>query len=209
VALAPAATRAQPPPSAPADSVRAPAARADSTAIEASPLPGGPVWRIDWAAARVPSAACDTLLTRDDLARSTTMLLSDALARESHLGLLSSGCHGAWDLPYTISPGTERLSSWLDGAPTVGAAIPEAMLHTLSPLAVESVVRLAPDPFLDPLGAARDGMIWARTIDLGGGAPKSGVRLTQGPGGSTTEDFLLGRQTVQGRWWGAYAHSRS
>ena len=157
----------------------------------------------------MPGAACDTLLTRKSLFRSSTLLLSDALARESHLGLLSAGCPGALDLPYTISPGTERLSSWLDGAPTAGAAIPEAMLQTLSPLALQEMLRLAPDPFLDPLGASRDGILRGRTLDLAGATPLSAVRLTQGPGGSATEDFLLGRQSAQARWWGAYAHARS
>jgi hypothetical protein len=166
-------------------------------------------WRADWALAWMPGAACDTLLTREALFRSSTLPLSEALARESHLGLLSSGCTGALDLPYTISPGIERLSSWLDGAPTAGGAIPEAMLQTLSPLGLQEMLRLAPDPFLDPLGASRDGMLCGRSLDLAGATPLSAVRLTQGPGGAATEDFLLGRQGAQTRWWGAYAHSRS
>jgi hypothetical protein len=79
----------------------------------------------------------------------------------------------------------------------------------LSPLALERVLRLAPDPLLDPLAAGHDGILWGEAIDLGGPVPRSAVRLTEGPTGAATEDLVLGRESALGRWWGSYAHSRS
>lgn len=148
-------------------------------------------------------------MTRADLARSSGQLLSDALARASGLGILGSGCHGAWDLPFTLSPGTERLSLSFDGLPIAGPAVPEAALALLSPLALERLFLLAPDPLLDPLGSGRDGILWGEPIDLGGGGSRSAVRFTEGPSGAATEDLVIGRQSSRGQWWGSYAHSRS
>jgi hypothetical protein len=137
------------------------------------------------------------------------MLLSDHLARGSHLGVLSAGCPGAWDMPYTISPGTERLSGWCDGLPTAGPAVPEALLLTLTPLAIESMLLLAPDPYLDPLAAGRDGLLWGRAIRLEEETPRSAVRLTEGPGQSATEDAVIGRRSGPVGWSATYAHGRS
>lgn len=157
----------------------------------------------------LPRAACDTLVTRTDLARSSGMQLSDLLARESGLGILSSGCHGAWDLPYTVSPGTERLTLGFAGLAVAGPAVPEASLAMLSPLALERLMRVAPDPLVDPLAGGQDGILWGEAIDLAGSSPRSAVRLTEGPSGAATEDLVIGRQAARGAWWGSYAHSRS
>lgn len=167
------------------------------------------MWNPDWALAALHPAVGETLLTRVDLRRSSGMLLSDALARQTRVAILSAGCHGAWDLPYTVSPGTERLAIWFNGGPTAGAAIPEALLQTQTPQTLEQLLYLAPDPFLDPLSQGGDGILWARAIRLDGSVTRSAVRVTEGPTGAATEDFILGRQTSHGRWWGTYAHSRS
>jgi hypothetical protein len=166
-------------------------------------------WKPEWVLSLLPRVACDTLLTRTDLALSSGMQVSDALARQSGLGILGAGCHGAWDLPYTLSPGTERLTLCLAGLPVAGPAVPEAALAMLSPLALESLMRVAPDPVLDPLAGGQDGILWAKPIDLRSSAPRSAVRLTEGPTGAVTQDVVIGRQSARGSWGGGYAHSAS
>jgi len=95
------------------------------------------------------------------------------------------------------------------GLPVTGAAVPEAALAMLSPLVLERLTRVAPDPLLDPLAGGQDGILCGEAIDLRGSFPRSAVRLTEGPSGAATEDVVIGRQLPRSAWWGSYAHSRS
>jgi hypothetical protein len=135
------------------------------------------------------------------------MLLADALARESALGVFSAGSHGAWDTPYMISPAVERLSLWFEGLPTTGPAIAEAHCHTLSPMVLGSLLTLAPDPFLDPLASSADGILWGEEQEQQWETRPSSVRLTEGQNGASTEDAMLAREAGAWRAAGSYAHS--
>ncbi|MBM3317989.1 MAG: hypothetical protein FJY75_09050, partial [Candidatus Eisenbacteria bacterium] len=182
---------------------------APGTPDSLGPAPGARGWDPRWLLAALPSAAADTLLTRARLAVSSGMVLADALERESALGLFRAGGHGAWDQPYRIGPGAERFSLWAGGLPSAGPALPEANLSTMTPLSLDRLVRLAPDPLLDPLACGQDGLLWGEGAPPAQGPAASAVRLTQGAGGSTTEDFVLSRRS--GPWGiaGGFAHSRA
>ncbi len=193
-----------PQPSASAETL---AVAADTTLTVATAA--GAAWVADWPLAAFSAAACETLLTRRMLQQSSAMLLSDAIQRQTRIGLQAAGNHGAWDVPYLIGPGIDRLSLWFDGLSSAGAAIPEALLHTLSPLLLENVLLVAPDPFLDPLAEGQDALLWCEARHLSAEPSPSAVRLTEGPGGSNTEDVIMGRHATAYDLLASYAHSRS
>ncbi len=166
-------------------------------------------WEPDWLLGCLGPGSGERLLTREILYRSSAMLFSDALGRDSRLYIFSSGSHGAWELPCLLGPGVDRFSLWFDGASTVGPAIPEAHCQTLSPLLLEQAWLVAPDAFLDPLAAGGDGMLWTSQRQHRWEDVPSAIRLTEGRSGSSTEDIMLGRQVRAWRVLGSYAHSHT
>lgn len=165
-------------------------------------------WDPAWLPSCLAPAVGETLLAREELFNSSAMLLSEALARESRVRVHPAGDHGAWDLPFLLGPGIDRLSLWFDGLNTAGPAIPEALSHTLTPLLLGELRYMAPDPFLDPLAAGGDGMLWGlETTERRPGTP-SAIRITEGPAGSSTENAMLTRQAAAWSVMGSYAHSR-
>jgi hypothetical protein len=159
--------------------------------------------------ANLPPAAVETLLTRPQLQRSTGLFLSEALDRQTSLGMHVAGSHGAWDLPFGIGPGTDRLSIWFDGLPTAGEAVPEALCHTLSPLLLGRIFLTAPDAFLDPLGLALDGALWGEEVHFVPHGIQSAVRLTEGAGQTSTQEVSLAPQAGSWRLATSFATSRS
>ena len=166
-------------------------------------------WISDWAPRQTALERPDTLATRLELARASALFLADAVERETPLAVLRAGGDGAWDEPYWLGAGTERLRLWAQGAPAGGPGFPGAALVTQSVLATGTLLHLAPSPFLDPLAEAADGWLWAAAGERAWEATPSAVRLTEGPGGSATEDFQLARQAGAWRLLGSYADSRS
>ncbi|MCK4413913.1 MAG: hypothetical protein KAY32_10230 [Candidatus Eisenbacteria sp.] len=181
-------------------------ARAAGDSLDARPRRW---WDAGWALRQLPAVARQPLLEQGAPRHSTSMLLSDALWREAPIGVHRSGNHGAWDLPYCISPGLDRLSLWLAGQPTSGPGIPEALTHTLSPLPIGELSYLAPDPWLDPLARGGDGMLWAAEREEPWQEAPSAVRISEGPGGAAAEELYLGRRNGPWGFTAAYAHSHS
>ncbi len=187
-------------------------AAADSGAAPDSVAVGGKErrwWDESWAPRLIGDWAEPPAIDRGQLYRTSAMLFSQALQQHTRLGLHEAGSHIAWDLPYAIGPGIERQSLWLNGSPTTGESIGEAHAHTVSPLLLEEVRLLAPDPFLDPLGDAGDGMIWTRTQTPDWEEIPSHFRLTEGIGESSTEDIFFARETGVWRAAGSYAHAHT
>jgi hypothetical protein len=164
-------------------------------------------WRRDWLLAELGQAAGEPVVRRSELFRSSAGLFSEVLERHTSLGLHRAGSPIAWDLPYDLGPGVERLSLWLDGSTTMGPAVNEAQCQTLSPLLLSEVRYLAPDPFLDPLGAGGDGMVWTSSQEPAWDEVPSQVRFTEGVGRSGTEDVLYARQIGAWRTLASYAHA--
>jgi len=179
---------------------------ADSAAAEAAERPLQ-WWRRDWLLTQLGPAAGEPSLGRDELFHATAGLFSEMVQRDVHLGLHAAGSPIAWDLPYDLGPGVERLSLWLDGATTMGPALGEAQCQTVSPLLLGDVRCLAPDPFLDPLGAAGDGMIWTASQEPSWEDVPSQVRFTEGVAQLGTQDVLYARQTGKWRTLASYAHA--
>ena len=166
-------------------------------------------WDGSWHAQCLGPGAGETLFDRADLFSSSALLLSGALERESPVGLFAAGSHGAWDTPYQIGPGIERASVWLDGQSTTGPAISEGLVHTLSPALLGRMRWVAPDPFLDPLAMAGDGVLWGETEDPVWTDIPSTLRMTDGPSGASAEDAMLARQAGAWRALGSYAHGHA
>ncbi|MBD3237892.1 MAG: hypothetical protein GF330_14430 [Candidatus Eisenbacteria bacterium] len=179
------------------DSVSAAAAQ------HAEPAPRWDAWRLLRGVA--PRGA--PVLDRRALFESSALTLSDAMLRGTELGVHRAGAHGAWDLPYRVGPGIDRFSLWFDGLPVQGGACAEANLHTLSPALLSELHWLPPSPFLDPLAASADGMLWGATPQADPAATLSAVRLCEGAGGVGTQEFWLTRAAAAWRLTGAYAHS--
>jgi len=187
------------------------AANADSSSLPGSlqVTPAQPLrrWHPDLALSLAGVSGADAFIPRQRLNETSSMLLSQAVARESSLGLFEAGSHGAWDTPFRLGPGTDRLALWYGGQPTSGAAVPEGLMHTASPLLIQDLHLLAPQPFLDPLGGGDDGLLWGTEPVAPPGRVKSAIRFTEGPSGSTTEDLILARQAGAWGLLGSYAHS--
>jgi len=176
-------------------------------------MPGEPRglvwWDGGWALARLPSVASRLLVDREATHRSAGLTFSDLVWRETALGVDRAGAHGAWEVPYRIGSGVERLSLWLGGAAASGAGIPEAGLQLTSTLHVGRVSLLAPDPFLDPLGAGGDGLLWVSEPLVDWSRSASGVRLTEGPTAAASQELYLARETGPWRLFGGYGHFSS
>jgi hypothetical protein len=209
----------------PGDSLRAP--RSDSLAAPGDSLsvaragslapadtlarvaPRAPGWDRAWLMRELAPAARDTLISRETLASSSGLVLADALERDSSLGLFRGGAQGAWETPYLVGPGVDRLSLWDDAFASAGPAIPEAALVSRSLMPLQRIVRLQPDPLLDPLGNGLDGLLWCERVGVPPVGTSSAFRLTEGPSGARTEDFGLERGRGAWRLTSSYAHSRS
>ena len=189
------------------------AAGASADSLPPAGIPGAPRariwWEDGWALGRLPSPAARLLVDRNVTRRSSALTFSDVLWNETSLGVDRAGVHGAWEIPYRIGSGVERLSLWLGGASASGAGIPEAGLPLTSPLHVGRVSFVAPDPFLDPLGGGGDGLIWAEEPLLDWSRSSSGVRLTEGPTAAASQEIFLGRETGPWRLFGNYGHFSS
>ncbi len=200
-------------PAAPPDSAAAVDAPAEADSAAADSAGAAPSalrwWDAGWLLAQLGPSAGRPAAERAQLFHSTCALFSQALRRHTRLELHESGSPLAWDLPYDLGPGVERMSLWLDGLPTAGAALGEAHCLTVSPLLLGEVRCLAPDPFLDPLGASGDGMIWtASQVPVWEEVP-SAVRFTEGVGQSSTEDVIAARQIGRFRAMASYAHANT
>ncbi len=179
------------------------------TSRVAPPVPPEYWWDSTWLLSCLAPESGDTLTRRDDLYTSSALLLSETMARDTAVGIHPSGTHGGWELPYGLSPGTDRLALWFDGTPTTGPVLLEALTHTVTPLVLEDLRALPPDPFLDPLAAAGDGILWGTGHRPRWEESPSAVRLTQAAFGTNTQDAMLSRQAGSWRVMGSYAHSRS
>ncbi len=166
-------------------------------------------WRQDYGLDLLGVRPGEAIVSRTALNRSGAMYLSDALECEGGLGLFAAGSPGAYETPYRLSPGTDRLAVWSGGLATSGAGLPEGLVHSLSPLSVHDLYFLNPDPVLDVLADGSDGSLYGSWPRTAGPETPSAFRLTEGPYGAGTEDVILARRAGMWGLQASYAHARA
>ncbi len=189
------------------DSLAAGGSPADSLASRRSPP--AQFWWDETRVLAMLGGGASPLLDRGLEPHSSAITFADLLAHESALWVDRAGVLGAWEVPAQISSGVERLSLWSGGMRVGGAGTPEAVITAVTPLQTGRAYLLAPDPILDPLGEAGDGLLWVEEPSRAWSKTPSAVRLTEGPTGAASQDLELGRVAGDWRAFGAYGHFRS
>lgn len=173
------------------------------------PVPARLWWQPSFAQEALGGWARETLADRDALRHTTCATLAEVFARETRVALFEAGSSGAWDQPYLLGPGVERLTLWHNDSKTTGAGIPTPPTHTITPLEVGTLRYVPPDPLIDPLAAGGDGMLVAQSPELAYRTVPSAFRFVEGPYGASNEGAFLARESGATRFLLTYGHASS
>ena len=189
-----------------------------ATAAEDSPAPRDSLrtpalvllwWQPTFAEQAIGTWASETLMSRDALRHTSCATLSEGLACETRLGLFSAGSPGAWDHPFFLGPGIERLTLWHNDHKTTGPGVPAPLCQTLTPLSIGTLRYVPPDPLIDPLAAGGDGLLYSATPDLRYREVPSAFRFVEGPSRASNEAAFIGRESGATRFLLTYGHASS